>query len=555
MKNRFSIILLTFMSLALAFSAQAQTAVTKDIVTARVSLTVGNRTIERFVNVFESASEPVATFEIGDIWSKTGTDSVFVRSNVGTWVLLAYNGASGLNEAAVSAIVADSLTANSNGFATNAEVAAAVAALFVPDSLTHYATQYGVDTGKVAIRLEIAAAVGALFVPDSLTHYATQYGVDTGKVALRLEIAAAAELQNLASVLAEGSDLAANETVDYTGTTFGIRDDDAFYRLLFSNVGETVQILTKDGDGRISANANGTEMGHDDVGYVNIDGTDGSATFTDNRATKIGLELLGYGEDGAGDGGVYGDLKPNALVPKAYVDAEILSAAPPIGGESISSQRESKWVFFDDLTHIVASSGTTIGDNAKAQTAVTNSGQIDLQDTTQTQPNIVSLSTGTSSSTGDARLYFPALYQKQTSDYFVEFMIKTEGIATFAGLYDIYVGLSSTGTQGNDGMFIYNKAAYMDDEWHTWTTNGGAGSELPTGVFFSADTWYKFRIEYDHSPTPTVNYYINGALVQSTTTNICPEAVQPFCMVRKNNAAAKRVLLVDWIYMERPRSY
>lgn len=131
----------------------------------------------------------------------------------------------------------------------------------------------------------------------------------------------------LADAIAADNALASNETMDYTGTTFGIRDDDAFYRMLFSNAGEVVQILTKDGDGHFLANLDGLEMGHDNVAYFNIDDTDGSATFTDERVTKIGLELKGFGEDGAGVGGVYGDLKPNALVPRAYTDGAFLKLA------------------------------------------------------------------------------------------------------------------------------------------------------------------------------------------------------------------------------------
>lgn len=124
----------------------------------------------------------------------------------------------------------------------------------------------------------------------------------------------------------------------------------------------------------------------------------------------------------------------------------------------------------------------------------------------------------------------------------------TETYFLKAGLFD-----SDTATEATDAiMFRYNHAQ-ASGYWQAVTRSNNVETAFSTTTLVAVDTWYQFRIEVAGNGG-TVNFYINGALVVSQTTNIptgvARAAGSPgFLNLRTAASAGTIAAYLDFLYL------
>lgn len=102
----------------------------------------------------------------------------------------------------------------------------------------------------------------------------------------------------------------------------------------------------------------------------------------------------------------------------------------------------------------------------------------------------------------------------------MEFIHSIPALATAAKDYVMVMGLSNAITNAtitNGVYFLYNRSVY--GATIQCVTMSGGVSTVQAASSISANTWYKYKIEINAAAT-SVNFYIDGVLQQTITTNI-----------------------------------
>lgn len=129
----------------------------------------------------------------------------------------------------------------------------------------------------------------------------------------------------------------------------------------------------------------------------------------------------------------------------------------------------------------------------------------------------------------------------------LRFRIAVQDLGTLAENYTVYFGYGDTtgaGDQANGAYFRYNYNV-NSGRWEGVTANGGARTAVNTGITTDL-TYMVFEIRVNSAGT-SVEFYINGTLVGTNTTNI-PTAnyVYPIMKIEKSNGTTTRYLHNDW---------
>lgn len=124
-------------------------------------------------------------------------------------------------------------------------------------------------------------------------------------------------------------------------------------------------------------------------------------------------------------------------------------------------------------------------------------------------------------------------------------------LSTAAEEYQAFIGFCNdvSGLARTDGAFFHYDRAVTGDNWFCRTLKGGVGTSVDSGV--AVDTgWHTFRVVINHDATAAY-FYIDGALVQTITTNIPglgDETGAEFGIIKSVGATA-RYIWSDWNWL------
>ena len=202
----------------------------------------------------------------------------------------------------------------------------------------------------------------------------------------------------------------------------------------------------------------------------------------------------------------------------------------------------SDFDFVDDFTHNNSPNFLT-GD---ARNAGTSAGQTSTNNPPQS--GFWQLITGTNASggaalsgnisyvySGWARLSFASNFRVVT-------------LADGTNSYRIFTGFNSSydsttaPTIRSAGLFYDNNNA----NWQAYTYNASVGTITDTGVAAVADGSYNTFLTRVNGTT-SVQFFINGVLVATNTTNIPSTQVCPSIHIQKTLGATSRNLICDWV--------
>jgi hypothetical protein len=134
---------------------------------------------------------------------------------------------------------------------------------------------------------------------------------------------------------------------------------------------------------------------------------------------------------------------------------------------------------------------------------------------------VIQFGTG-STATGRAGLSLGVSTIMPTGTFIYETYIMFPTLSVAAQEYTGIVGMSDTQTAlPNNGVyFIYDRLTAGSNVLRIATAAGGTRTITNTATTLVAGTWYKLKIVATLSGTKRANYYINGVLAGSISTNI-----------------------------------
>jgi hypothetical protein len=202
----------------------------------------------------------------------------------------------------------------------------------------------------------------------------------------------------------------------------------------------------------------------------------------------------------------------------------------------------SDFDFVDDFTYNNSPSLLT----ADTRNAGTSNGQTGVNDPPRT--GLYTLATGTNAAggaalggnigyvfSGWARLSFSANFRIVT-------------LADGTNSYRIFVGFNSSydsttaPTIRSAGLFYDNNNA----NWQAYTYNASVGTITDTGIAAVADGSYNTFLTRING-TSNVEFFINGVLVATNTTNLPSTQVCPQMAIQKTAGTTSRQIFCDWI--------
>jgi hypothetical protein len=155
---------------------------------------------------------------------------------------------------------------------------------------------------------------------------------------------------------------------------------------------------------------------------------------------------------------------------------------------------------------IIATSGTS------AQ--VTSTGVVG----TRANPGLVTFQSGTTT-TGRGKVSSSQTILFGGGSWFLQAIVEIPTLSVVGDEFRAYVGFydGTTGDGSDTAMFYYDRLNFGDN-WLTDTATGGTHTTNTISAI-SAATFYRLGIEINAAAT-RVKFYLNGALVQTHTTNI-----------------------------------
>jgi hypothetical protein len=202
----------------------------------------------------------------------------------------------------------------------------------------------------------------------------------------------------------------------------------------------------------------------------------------------------------------------------------------------------SDFDFVDDFTHNNSPNFLT-GD---ARNAGTSAGQTGVNDPPRS--GLWSLITGTNASGGAALSgnigYVFSSWARLS--FASNFRIPT--LADGTNSYRIFVGFNSSydsttaPTTRSAGLFYDNNSV----NWQAYTYNASVGTITSTGVAAVADGSYNTFLTRVNG-TSNVEFFINGVLVATNTTNLPSTNVCPVIHIQKTAGTTSRNILSDWV--------
>ena len=202
----------------------------------------------------------------------------------------------------------------------------------------------------------------------------------------------------------------------------------------------------------------------------------------------------------------------------------------------------SDFDFVDDFTHNNSPNFLT----ADSRNAGTSSGQSGVNNPPQS--GFWSLATGATASGGGALSgNISYVYSGWARLSFASnFRIVT--LADGTNSYRIFIGFNSNydsttaPTTRSAGLFYDNNNA----NWQAYTYNASVGTITDTGVAAVADGSYNTFLTRVNGTT-SVQFFINGVLVATNTTNIPSTQVCPSIHIQKTLGATSRSIISDWV--------
>lgn len=128
-------------------------------------------------------------------------------------------------------------------------------------------------------------------------------------------------------------------------------------------------------------------------------------------------------------------------------------------------------------------------------------------------------------------------------------------LSTASEEYIAFVGLSDKidGTDATDGVYFRYQRTSGGDFWQCITANSNSLTVQTTGVAIAINTWYNLAIIINAAGT-SAEFYINGTLVQTITTNL-PTASGRFtnevlCMFKTFGSSGRTMYADYWFFRQ-----
>lgn len=167
-------------------------------------------------------------------------------------------------------------------------------------------------------------------------------------------------------------------------------------------------------------------------------------------------------------------------------------------------------------------------------------------------PGMVTFNTGTTSGVGRAGIGLSASASTMgngvvmnSETYYEEWLINLRQLSNATDEFHVEVGLhrSSTATTQTNGLtFKYDRATYGAN-WQVENSSASSTTRTDTGVAV-ATGWHKFKIVATSS---SVEYYIDGALVATQTTNIPSVNIVTGAKISKSAGTTNTIMDVDYV--------
>lgn len=161
-----------------------------------------------------------------------------------------------------------------------------------------------------------------------------------------------------------------------------------------------------------------------------------------------------------------------------------------------------------------------------------------------THPGQYHLSTG-ASATGQACLYKGYAFGFVCGNGKITFdtMVNIPTLATGAQDFDVYVGIGNPLTEPDYGYYFkYDRGTSAN--WLRVTSTGGVKTSVNTGVAVDV-SWFHFTIVVNSDNT-SVEFFINGVSVGSSTTNLTTAYINPTFQIVKQVGVTAVDLYVDY---------
>ncbi len=288
-------------------------------------------------------------------------------------------------------------------------------------------------------------------------------------------------------------------------------------------------------------------------GNILISNANGTAGQLRLQGTGTGVSILKAGAQGAADVTYTLPLAQASSNGLALINDGTgnLSWGDPTSGSTFASASQDN--FEDFLFDSYSGSGNN--DNQYAFTRATSGSgsRSDVDGTVEPSGNnyagIHILNTGTSSSGKAAVGSFNLINRLKLGGKQVayEARVRIETLSTSAQTFTASYGLTNTdlAAAANGVYFTYTHGTNSGN----WTCNTRASStstNLNSGVAVTANQWYKLKAVINAAGTQA-DFYVNGTLVGSSTTNIPTAALKFVFKIEKSAGSTARTTSVDYI--------
>ena len=173
---------------------------------------------------------------------------------------------------------------------------------------------------------------------------------------------------------------------------------------------------------------------------------------------------------------------------------------------------------------------------------------------TSNNPGVTQFSTGTTA-TGRAALGLGTVgFFMGGGVHTQEMLVYIPALSTAAQEYTLRLGLGDlvTGADHVDGVYFEYDRLVNGVNWRCKTANNSVRTNTDSTVAVVAGAWTKLKIVVNNGGT-NVDYYVNGALAASVTTNIpvtVARACAPTLIINATAGITAKTLLVDYYYLQ-----
>ncbi len=163
---------------------------------------------------------------------------------------------------------------------------------------------------------------------------------------------------------------------------------------------------------------------------------------------------------------------------------------------------------------------------------------------------ILSLSTGSSSSSGYSTVYLGTntIYLGNgTLD--LEFLIRIPTLSAAGERYSVRIGLgdSNNADHSNGIWFEYSEATSAN--WLLCVNNASSASKTTSSTAVGENTWIKLKISINAAAS-LITYYVNGTSIGTKTTGFSTSGFGPRMHIVKSVGTAARTIQFDYFLMD-----